>query len=108
MEAPPRQLSLLNRRGDDVAVFSPAAVVVLHVVETEQIFQHKPGVARTLADAAISNGRLLRINAFLLEVNPLQLIGGFERAILLHCGAPRNTLRARDVAAALGCFARAR
>src|SRR2546422_7591859 len=108
METPPRQLSLLNRRGDDVAVFSPTAVVVLNVVETEKIFQHEPGVARTFADAAISDGRLLRIHSLLLHVNPLQVIGGFERAVLLYRPAPRNALSAGDVAAALGCFAHAR
>src|SRR6266496_2649869 len=90
--------SLFNRRGDDVAVFSPTAVVVLHVVEAEQIFQHEPGVARTFADAAISDSRFLRINALLPKVNPLQLIGGFEGAVLLHGGAPGDALGAGDVA----------
>src|SRR5580765_592887 len=91
LRTPPRQLTLLNRRGDDVAVFRPTAVVVLHVIQTDQIFQHEPGVARTFSDAAIGDRWFFRINALLLEVNPLQLIGGLERAVLLHGGAPRET-----------------
>src|SRR5205814_1428146 len=49
----------LNRRSDDIAVFGPTAVVILHVVEAEQIFQHKPGMTRSLANATVGDGRFL-------------------------------------------------
>src|SRR5436190_9811617 len=45
--------ALLDRRGDHVAVFGPAAVVIFHVRNAEQIFQREPRVARALADAAV-------------------------------------------------------
>src|SRR5262245_66570839 len=94
-------LALFDRRGDDVAVFGPTAVVVLHVLEAEQKVQHKPGVTRTFADAAIGDGRLLRINPLLLEVNPLQLLGGFEGAVVLDRRAPRYALDSGDMIAAM-------
>src|SRR5437660_5149375 len=97
----------LNRRGDDIAVFGPTSVVILHVVEAEQIFQHEPGMTRSLADATIGNGRFLGINTLLLEVNGLELVCRLEGAILLHGGAPWNALGAWNVAAALRGFGHA-
>src|SRR5207247_2055168 len=70
-------LSLFDGGGDDVAVFGPTAVVVFHVVEAEQIFEHEPGVAGALADAAIGNGVFLGVHALLLEVNRVEFVGGF-------------------------------
>src|SRR6266446_8792626 len=101
-------LRLLNRRGDHVAVLGPASVVILNVVESEQILQDEPGVARALANAAIGDRVFLWIHAFLLNVNLLQLIGGFEGAVLIHSGAPGNALGSRDMSTTLGSFAHAR
>src|SRR5205807_7373944 len=98
----------LNRHVDDVALFSPTSVVVLLVVQAEQIAQHDPSVAGTLADAAIRHRRLLSVNALLLEVNRLQFVRRLEGAILLHGGAPRNALGAGDMPAALRGLSHAR
>src|SRR5437667_1537017 len=69
---------LLDGGGDDVAVFGPTAVVVLHIVKAEEIFEDKPGMAGALPDAAISNGVFFGIDALLLYVNLLQLVRRFE------------------------------
>src|SRR5690349_6616613 len=96
-----------NGRGDEVAVFGPTAIVVLHVVDADEIFHYEPRVAGALADAAIGDGVLLRVHALLLAVNAHQVVGGFERAIGGDRGAPRNAFRAGDVAAALRGFTHA-
>src|SRR5438093_7264999 len=96
-----KRLPFLNRRRHQVAVLGPTAVVVFHVVEAEQVFQHEPSVAGTFADAAIGNGVLLRINAFLLDVNGAQFVSRFECSIRRNGGAPGNALGAGDVSAAL-------
>ena len=49
----------LDRGGDEVAVLRPAAVVVLHVRDAQQVFEHEPGVARSFADAAVGDRGLV-------------------------------------------------
>src|SRR5262245_43341585 len=50
-------LPLGDRRADQVAPFGPGAVIILDVLEAEQVLEHEPGVARALADAAVSDDR---------------------------------------------------
>ena len=59
----------LNRRRDDVAVLGPAPIVIFYVLQTEQIFQYKPGMAGPFADAAIGNGLFVCIDALLFEID---------------------------------------
>src|SRR5271166_5273382 len=66
--------SLLDRGADQVAVLRPAAVVVAHVLQAEEVAQDEPRVARALADAAVSDRRPVRIDALLLQVNRPQLV----------------------------------
>src|SRR5437867_6704347 len=100
-------LPLLDGRSDNVAVLGPTAVVILHVVQAKQVFQHKPGVAGALADAAIGDGRFLGIDAFLLKIDRVQILSRFERSVRLHGSAPRDAFGAGDMAAALGGFGHA-
>src|SRR5690606_34844330 len=76
------RLSLRDRDADEVAPLGPRAVVVLHPVEAEEVFQHEPGVAGALADAAVRNGVLLRVEALLGEVDRFELLARLERAVL--------------------------
>ena len=40
---------------DQVAPLGPGAVVVAHVLDTEQLGEHKPGVSRALPDPAVGD-----------------------------------------------------
>src|SRR5690606_42001194 len=50
-------LADLDRRPDHVTPLGPRAIVVLHVLVAEQILEHEPAVAGTLADPAIGDYR---------------------------------------------------
>src|SRR5262249_46011412 len=93
-------------RANEIAPFGPRAVVVLDVLEAEQVLQHEPRVARTLADSAIRNHRLLTGDA-LRAVQRLQLLDGLERSVVIARLRPRNALRAGNMPAALACFGKA-
>src|SRR5579884_3076393 len=91
---------LLHRRADQVAPLGPRAVVVAHVGESEQVLQREPRQARTLADAAVGDHRLV-VRDPLRGVERLQLVEALERAVVVAVLAPRDALRAGDVTAAL-------
>src|SRR5438105_15884720 len=84
------------RRADQVAPFGPRAVIVLHVVVAEQIFQHEPRVTRSLADAAIRDDRLVAGHAD-AAVQLLQLGDALERAVVVGGFRPGNAFRARNM-----------
>src|ERR1700677_3550932 len=65
---------IVDGRADEVAILRPASVVILDVRNAQKIFEHEPGVARTLADPAIGNRPLLRIDSLFLHINPLQFL----------------------------------
>src|SRR5262249_20717421 len=92
--------SFLDWCADEIAPFGPRTVVVLDVLEAEQVLQHEPREAGTLADAAVGNHRLLARDP-LLGVHRLQRVEALERAVLVAVLPPRNALRAGNVAAAL-------
>src|SRR5258705_13706637 len=75
-------LRLLNRSADEVAPLGPRTVVVLHVGEPEQVLQHEPGVARSLADSTVSDDRLGRRYAF-RAIERDEPLTAFERAIVV-------------------------
>src|SRR5213075_2706500 len=56
-------LAGFDRRADQVPPLRPRPVVILHVVDAQQVFQHEPGVAGALADAAVGDGGLAEIDA---------------------------------------------
>src|ERR1700737_785726 len=58
-----------DRRANQVAPLRPRAVVILHVIVAEQIFQHEPCMRAALADAAIGDH-------FVIAVDPLPPIQG--------------------------------
>src|SRR5437773_7017999 len=100
-------LRLLHGHADQVAPLGPRAVVVLHVLETQQILQDEPRDARALADAAVRNHR--RVAAHTLPaVQRLQLVDSLERAVLVAVLPPGNALRAGNMAAALARFRKSR
>src|SRR5439155_7989313 len=78
----------------------PRPVVILHVLESEDVLQHEPRVARALADAAVRDHRLIGGYA-LRRVQGSQFLGALERAIVVARLGPRNVLRPWDVTAAL-------
>src|ERR1051326_2694473 len=69
-----RRLSFFDRSGNDVAVLGPAAVVILHVVDAEKVFQDEPGVAGAFADPAVGHGGLFGVDPLLLEIDGLQFV----------------------------------
>src|SRR3972149_12209604 len=95
-----RALSL-DRLADHAAPLRPGAVVVADLRVAEQVLQDEPGVRRALADAAIGDGRLVLGDAG-APVEFGQLVGGLERAIIVHSLGPGDVHGAGDVAAALG------
>src|SRR5215213_1993347 len=97
--------SLGDRYADHAAPLRPGAVVVAHVGVAKQLTQHEPGVARALADAAISDHVLVWSNA-LAAVNLSELLRTLEGAVLVGRGRPGNALGAQHVASALRAFLR--
>src|SRR5579883_3258676 len=95
--------SALYGRTDQVAPLRPGAVIIRDFIETQQVFEGEPGVAGPLADAAVGDDGPGTIDA-LRGIERPQLIGRFERAILIGRLAPRNVARARDMTAALTGF----
>ena len=51
----PRSAPVTIGHAHGAAPLGPRAVVVAHVLEAEQVREHEPGVARTLADAAVGD-----------------------------------------------------
>src|SRR4051812_36569747 len=69
-------LAHFDGRANKVAPFGPGAVVVLHVIDTQQILQDEPRMTRSFADAAIGDGGLGEIDAG-IGVELAEVIGGF-------------------------------
>src|SRR6266581_2139226 len=63
-----------DRDPDAVAPLGPRAVVVAHVAEAEQVLQHEPGVAGTLADAAVDDHVVVRAQPGLALVDGLEFL----------------------------------
>src|SRR5438094_10591961 len=84
-------LRLLHRRADEVAPLGPRAVVVLHVLEAQQMLQHKPREARAFADAAVRDDRRVALDP-LIAVELLQLVDALECPIVVAVLPPRNAL----------------
>src|SRR5581483_5483928 len=102
--ATPRSGSPSDRGPHQVAPFGPGAVIILAVRVAEQIGQHEPGEAGTLADAAVGDDRVVRLEADLLLVDGAELLGGLEGPVLLDGSAPGDVLGARDMPAAEGAL----
>src|SRR5688500_20219252 len=62
-------LGTLDGCADQISPLSPGAVVVPHLGHPQKVFQHEPGVAGALADAAISHG-------LFIQGHPLAFIEG--------------------------------
>src|SRR5439155_19420133 len=86
----------LNGRSDQRPVFGPGTVVVLHVPVAPQLGQGEPGVGGALADPAVGDDLLVPCHAR-PAVQPLELVGGLERAVLVGRLGPRDVGRPRDV-----------
>src|SRR5690606_16580243 len=105
-----RDLPRLDTVGDGqahaVAPLGPGAVVVADGLEAQQVGQHEPGVRGALADAAVHDRGLCRVQADLLAVDRLELGAGAEAAVLRRGAAPRHGARGGDVTAADGALLR--
>src|SRR2546423_11155718 len=95
-----RRLRLLDGGADEVSPFRPRAVVVLHVLEPEQMLHDEPREARSLADAAVRDDRLVARNA-LRRIQRGEIVEALERSVLVAVLAPRDALGAGNVPAAL-------
>src|SRR5688572_24081560 len=80
----PRQVH--DGQADRVAILGPRAVVVADII-SENLREHEPGVARSLADAAIDDDRLRSVDAS-RRVEPLQLIRRLDGAVFVDRAAP--------------------
>src|SRR5437588_4727109 len=76
------EVLLLHGRADQIAPLGPRAVVVLHVRETQEMHEGEPGEARSLADAAVRDDRLIALDA-LRRVQRLQVVKALEGAIVV-------------------------
>ena len=68
------RLAPLDGGAHAVAPLGPGAVVIAHVLIAEQVGEHKPGVAGALADAAVGDDVVGRLQAALLGVDLPQLL----------------------------------
>src|SRR5690242_6842383 len=76
-----------DRRAHGVAPLRPRSVVVAHPGFAEQMRQHEPGVARALADAAVDDGLVVRVDE---AVQLLELLAAAEPSALVGRLGPRN------------------
>src|SRR5437868_1202571 len=67
------RLAAFDGRSDLVAPLRPRAVVVSHVLQTEQIGEDKPGVARALANPAVNDRVRSRFQSAPFQINFRQL-----------------------------------
>src|SRR5437762_2439669 len=65
---------------NEAAPFGPGAVVVAYLRITQQIVQHKPGVAAALSNATIGDNFLIRRNTF-ATIDCAQFVSRLEGAI---------------------------
>src|SRR6266571_5947101 len=93
-------LRLLHRRADEVAPLGPRAVVVLHVLESEEILHGEPGEAGPFADAAVRDDGLVPQDA-LRGIQRLQFVEALEGAVLVAVLSPRDALGTGNMAAPL-------
>src|SRR6266487_5929533 len=84
--------ALFDWRANLVAPFGPGAIVIAYVIEPEEIRQHKPGVARSVAYPAIDHRVGVRLDATLIEVNFRQLGCGLESGVIVRSRFPRHAL----------------
>src|ERR671910_318792 len=68
----------LYRGAHQVAPLGPRTVIVAHVVVTEEVGEHKPGVRGALPNPAVRYYVLPRAEAGLALVDPTQLVGALE------------------------------
>src|SRR5512134_2765605 len=96
-----------NRHVDEVAPLRPTAIVIAYMFVPQQMRQHKPGVAAALADAAVGDNVVARLESLLLLINRAQFLGGFERAVVgIGRASPGYVLRTGDMPAAQRTFLR--
>src|SRR5213082_2816364 len=76
--------ALFNRHSDPIAPLRPGSVVVPHVVQTEQIAKHEPGVAGSFTDTTVNDRLLLRGYPAALHVDFLQFIRRLECAVIVY------------------------
>src|SRR5690606_18002046 len=97
-EASPRLL--LNRKLHGVAPLCPRPVIVPHVRRAQQMGQDKPGMAAALADAAVGNYIVGRLDPLLFLINSPQFLGALKGPVRVGRARPGHVARARDMAAA--------
>ena len=91
----------IDGRAYDAAVLGPGAVVVTHLVVSQDLGQHEPGMRRALADAAIGDDLSVAGDALAAVYLP-QLLHRLEGAVALVDGTgPADIGGARDVPAPL-------
>ena len=66
--------------------------------------QHEPGMGAALADPAVGDGVLAEVQARLVLIQRAQLVIRFECSVIVGGLGPRDVLRGRDVATALGAL----
>src|SRR5262245_8040015 len=85
--------ALLDRQAHRGAPFGPRTVVVADLRVAEQVGEHEPGVARALADPAVRDHVVLRLETDLAFVDRLEVGRALERAVLgIDRARPRNAL----------------
>src|SRR5690606_30110711 len=93
-------VALGDRHADEVAPLGPRAVVVADLRVAEQVGEHEPGEARPLADPAVGDDLVRRVEAALALEDRPQLVGRLEGAVLVDRPRPGDAPGPRDVPAA--------
>src|SRR3954454_10356837 len=72
----------------------PAAIIVPHLLVAQQVGEDEPGVAAALADAAVDDDVVVRLDLRLVLVEAAQLFGGLEGAVFgVHRLGPGDARR---------------
>ena len=89
-----------HRHADQRAVLGPRAVVVLHVLLSEDLVQNKPGVCAAFPDPAVGNDVFVPVQAG-AAIQLLERVIGLEGAVIVGCLAPGHVDRGGNVTATL-------
>src|SRR5260370_37347293 len=102
----PLKLSFLDRNADAISPFCPRAIIILNVLETQKLSQHKPSVARAFPDPAVNHRVFRRRKVQILDVNLSQFFRRLKRAVIFGRRFPRYAFCLRNMASAQYSFLR--
>src|SRR5258708_19755416 len=94
----PLKLRFLDRNADAISPFCPRAIIILNVLETQKLSQHKPSVARAFPDPAVNHRGFRRRKFQILCVNLSQFFRRLKPSLVFGPRFPRSSFSPPTIA----------